>query len=126
MNRRPSLRCASAVKSTQPVEPICDEQPHDQPFSPSSNLPPDIGTVHRTVYTIENQSPLLRIVRHARCKFLEARIIPERIEHRIEPEQRGSERHRDDRTRGKRRNTATPVASTSAATPCSGGRVRGS
>ena len=26
-------------------------------------------------------------------EFLEARIIPERIEHRIEPEQRGSERH---------------------------------
>ena len=27
------------------------------------------------------------------CQFLEARIIPERIEHRIEPEQRRSERH---------------------------------
>ena len=27
------------------------------------------------------------------AEFLEARIIPERIEHRIEPEQRGSERH---------------------------------
>jgi len=26
-------------------------------------------------------------------QFLEARIIPKRIEHRIEPEQRGSERH---------------------------------
>jgi hypothetical protein len=26
-------------------------------------------------------------------ELLEARIIPERIEHRIEPEQRGSERH---------------------------------
>jgi len=26
-------------------------------------------------------------------EFLEPRIIPERIEHRIEPEQRGSERH---------------------------------
>jgi hypothetical protein len=28
----------------------------------------------------------------ARCEFLEARITPERIEHWIEPEQRGSER----------------------------------
>ena len=27
------------------------------------------------------------------AEFLEARIIPERIEHRIEPEQRGSKRH---------------------------------
>src|SRR5437867_13248841 len=26
-------------------------------------------------------------------EFLKARILPERIEHRIEPEQRGSERH---------------------------------
>ena len=26
-------------------------------------------------------------------QFLEARIVPERIEHRIEPEQRGSKRH---------------------------------
>jgi hypothetical protein len=32
-----------------------------------------------------------RRFRRARCEFLEARIIPERIEHRIEPEQRGSE-----------------------------------
>ena len=35
-----------------------------------------------------------RILRRGRGdEFLEARIIPERIEHRIEPEQRGSERH---------------------------------
>ena len=27
------------------------------------------------------------------AEFLEARIIPKRIEHRIEPEQRGSKRH---------------------------------
>src|SRR4030095_15310892 len=27
------------------------------------------------------------------AELLEARIVPERIEHRIEPEQRGSERH---------------------------------
>ena len=26
-------------------------------------------------------------------EFLEARIIPKRIEHRVEPEQRGSQRH---------------------------------
>jgi len=30
--------------------------------------------------------------RYGRGEFLEARIIPERIEHGIEPEQRGSER----------------------------------
>ena len=28
------------------------------------------------------------------AEFLEARIIPKRIEHRIEPEQRGSERRK--------------------------------
>ena|SRR5438876_167931 len=35
---------------------------------------------------------LIRILRRVRCEFLEPRIIPKRIEHRIEPEQRGSER----------------------------------
>ena len=36
----------------------------------------------------------LCVVRRGRAdEFLEARIIPKRIEHRIEPEQRGSERH---------------------------------
>ena len=35
MNRRPSLRCASAVKNTRPAESIRDEQPQFQPFSPS-------------------------------------------------------------------------------------------
>ena len=34
-----------------------------------------------------------RMVLRLLAQFLEARIIPERIEHRIEPEQRRSERH---------------------------------
>jgi hypothetical protein len=42
---------------------------------------------------------LLLFFRCARCEFLEARIAPKRIEHGIEPEQRGSKRHpRTDRT----------------------------
>jgi|SRR5215813_3507434 len=37
---------------------------------------------------------LLRVLRNRLFgKFLKARIIPQRIEHRIEPEKRGSERH---------------------------------
>ncbi len=40
---------------------------------------------------------LLRFFQGARCEFLEARIIPKRIEHRIEPEQRRSERARRER-----------------------------
>ena len=35
----------------------------------------------------------IRCLRFLFAEFLEARIIPERIEHWIEPEQRGSERH---------------------------------
>ena len=34
----------------------------------------------------------VRRVRCSRSEFLEARIIPKRIEHRIEPEQRGRKR----------------------------------
>jgi hypothetical protein len=33
MNLFPLSRCASAVKSTRPVELICDEQPHVQPYA---------------------------------------------------------------------------------------------
>ena len=44
-----------------------------------------------TVGTCIIREPLFRCFRLG--EFLEARIIPERIEHRIEPEQRGSERH---------------------------------
>ena len=36
---------------------------------------------------------LIRCLRFVFAEFLEARIISERIEHWIEPEQRGSERH---------------------------------
>ena len=36
---------------------------------------------------------LIRRLRFFFAEFLEARIIPERIEHRIEPEQRRSKRH---------------------------------
>src|SRR5207302_3277747 len=57
MNRFPLSRCASAVKSTRPVESISDAQPYDQPFSPSSNVPPDVTTVHRTAYAIEINRP---------------------------------------------------------------------
>jgi hypothetical protein len=35
----------------------------------------------------------IRCLRFVFAEFLEARIIPERIEHGIEPEQRGSERY---------------------------------
>ena len=35
----------------------------------------------------------IRCLRFVFAEFLEARIIPERIEHRIELEQRGSKRH---------------------------------
>ena len=35
----------------------------------------------------------VRRFRCTRSEFLEARIIPERIKHRIEPEERSSERH---------------------------------
>ena len=35
----------------------------------------------------------IRCLRFLFAEFLEARIVPERIEHWIEPEQRGSERH---------------------------------
>jgi len=42
----------------------------------------------------ESFSRLLGVLRRRLLdQFLEARIIPKRIEHRIEPEQRGSERH---------------------------------
>jgi hypothetical protein len=34
----------------------------------------------------------IRCLRFLFAEFLEARIVPERIEHRIEPEQRGSKR----------------------------------
>ena len=51
------------------------------------------------IYFLINDMPSLfvRLVRRLRrflAEFLEARIIPERIEHRIEPEQRGGERRK--------------------------------
>src|SRR5438094_9581699 len=48
---------------------------------------------HRATLVSLVRHLLLRFFRRARCEFLEARIIPKRIEHRIEPEQRGSEGH---------------------------------
>ena len=45
----------------------------------------------RCRYVPKIRKPLLR--RGRGDEFLEARIIPERIEHRIEPEQRRGERH---------------------------------
>jgi hypothetical protein len=44
-----------------------------------------------SLFVIDKSCPLLR--RRRGGKLLEARIIPERIEHRIEPEERGGERH---------------------------------
>jgi hypothetical protein len=44
-----------------------------------------------SLFVIDKSCPLLR--RGRSDEFLEARIFSERIEHRIEPEQRGSERH---------------------------------
>ena len=44
-----------------------------------------------SLFVIDKSCPLLR--RRRGGKFLEARIISERIEHWIEPEQRRSERH---------------------------------
>src|SRR5437667_12286421 len=47
-----------------------------------------------SVFVSRVGTSLLRIVRRGRGdEFLEARIIPERIEHRIEPEQRRSQQH---------------------------------
>src|SRR5438094_5305165 len=48
---------------------------------------------HRATLVSSVRPFLLRFFRRARCEFLEARIVPKRIEHWVEPEQRRSERH---------------------------------
>jgi hypothetical protein len=49
------------------------------------------GCLHRSI-SAGAATRLLPRLRRGRSEFLEARIIPERIEHRIEPEQRRRER----------------------------------
>jgi hypothetical protein len=60
------------------------------------------GQIYRFAVFAQNHAVLVsegvrKITLSFRCfrlgKFLEARIIPERIEHRIEPEPRRSQRH---------------------------------
>ena len=58
---------------------------------PSSRCASAIQIVRPLESTVDRNRAGSRLLFLA--EFLEARIIPERIEHRIEPEQRGSERH---------------------------------
>jgi hypothetical protein len=58
---------------------------------PSSRCVSAIQIVRPLESTVDRNRAGSRLLFFA--KFLEARIIPERIEHRIEPEQRRSERH---------------------------------
>ncbi len=53
----------------------------------------------RRLLTVIASPYLSACLRCVDAEFLEARIIPERIEHRIEPEQRRSKRHVQDRAR---------------------------
>jgi hypothetical protein len=65
-------------------EASVDDGPNAE-LSPTTLLGEDIADAHRLALFV-------RRFRRGRGEFLEARIIPQRIEHWIEPEQRGSKR----------------------------------
>jgi hypothetical protein len=87
----PRLTRSLNIRST--ITPRKDEEQVDRPLRRTmlqiSGFAAHISNAQGTA-----RSTLLRIFRRGRGgEFLEARIIPERIEHWIEPEQRRSERH---------------------------------
>jgi len=71
-----------------------------QPFIPVTLQPcsldpvqPGFGFARRWDCWRDRVGLFVRRLRCSGSEFLEAGIVPQRIEHRIEPEQRGSERH---------------------------------
>jgi hypothetical protein len=54
-----------------------------------------VGVKPISIYgeTVTDRAEAARLTRFLFAEFLEARIVPERIEHGIEPEQRRSKRH---------------------------------
>ena len=66
------------------------ELPRPSGSRPTQRFETEPQDVHLSV--TNSGTSLLHILRRVRCELLEARIIPERIKHWIEPEQRRRER----------------------------------
>jgi hypothetical protein len=84
------------MKTTRPAKSTCDEQPKLQPDALSLSAIISqyfIGAERGSSYEDKQRRALSFFRCGRRDEFLEARIIPERIEHRVEPDQRRSERH---------------------------------